>query len=75
MEEKRLKAMKKAKRSKKKKGKAPKKGEEDEPPPKVLEVEVEPDDIIRPKHVLKGHQSCILDMKVEGNYLYTGSDD
>ena len=35
----------------------------------------EPDDVIKPKHVLYGHSGWILDMKVVGDYLYTGSDD
>jgi hypothetical protein len=35
----------------------------------------EPSDIIKPKYILKGHKSWILDMKIENNYLYTSSDD
>jgi WD40 repeat protein len=35
----------------------------------------EPDDVIKPEHTLYGHSGWILDMKVQGDYLYTGSDD
>ena len=31
--------------------------------------------MIKPKHTLLGHKGWILDMKVVGDYLYTGSDD
>ena len=56
-----------------KKGKKGKKSKEPKKPPIV--VPEEPSDVVKPKHILEGHKSWVLDMKIYDDYLYSASDD